>query len=608
MGTVGRTSTSRSSTTSTDESEHEDSTHDDAEDRGSSERVATRIIGQTDALLQSDEEEEERDGGETDEEEAESDEEEAKSQHEVKQEKRHADLAALQAQPRELERAKKKARKKAKKRRREQPKKGRAESGARIAQSLGAFADSASTSAAPVGRTATHINKQAGEDHPERATLAGEMWSVSGGVGTLASGVSSVASFAKMVDNVRNLASKDRRAEMNRFELVDQGMAAVQNGAQGVGGVAMTASNAGGFGATVAQVADASDAGATASTAFIGIGGGIETVSGSAQLLISTARTITGVVRNVSAQRKGEATTWSTVGTDSIGILKGALATAQSCVTSIAAFTNIAGKAAELMNALPLVGAAVNIAIQLLDIAIQVINGTKHLIKLIQAKVRQNKLATWAGDPAATHRETKLYGHLADVNRKRFNRELLPVCTAVINTCADLISIGGSVMNICGVATAPAYGAGVAVMAVGYGMSAVGGLTKVGTALAAPVAGMVRKTKQLSNDVEANKAPDNRKARFLNKTGISKVLGDANKSTAKKERRYHADAQRLFTLMAKLPAFDASQEDVVNQYERMRYVVKATGVSMKGLRQRIDDSKYDEAVSLVVDALKVRGG
>jgi hypothetical protein len=39
----------------------------------------------------------------------------------------------------------------------------------------------------------------------------------------------------------------------------------------------------------------------------------------------------------------------------------------------------------------------------------------------------------------------------------------------------------------------------------------------------------------------------------------------------------------------------------------MRYVVKSTGVNMKGLRLKARDGDYPGAVQLVVDALKVRG-
>jgi hypothetical protein len=145
-------------------------------------------------------------------------------------------------------------------------------------------------------------------------------------------------------------------------------------------------------------------------------------------------------------------------------------------------------------------------------------------------------------------------------------------------------------------------------MAVGYGMTAVGGLTKVGTTIASPVAGMVRKTKQLSNDVRAHEAPNNRTTRFVRRTGIARFMGDAGKSTTTKEARCRDDAQRMFTLMKALPAFDASDKSIVGAYERMRSVVKGTGVSMKALRRKVDERAYDEAVGLVVEALKVRGG
>jgi hypothetical protein len=119
---------------------------------------------------------------------------------------------------------------------------------------------------------------------------------------------------------------------------------------------------------------------------------------------------------------------------------------------------------------------------------------------------------------------------------------------------------------------------------------------------------MVRKTKQLSNDVRAHEAPDNRKTTFLRRTGIARAIGDADKSTANKEARCRDDAERMFTLMKALPAFDASDKSIVDAYERMRSVVKASGVSMKALRRKVDEKAYDEAVGLVVEALKVRGG
>ncbi len=622
--------TTKAPTSSSSGSTTNGSSQDDSQDQASSRIIAERNTEHTNALLgrthdgdaSDDEEEEERDEEEEEQVASEEEGEQQQMQSEEseqeegendvpasdgkakKNEKRFANLAAMQTHPKRLKRLEKRARNPAP----PTSKKGRAQAGGRVADGLAAYAGASSAASASVGGTGAHINRQASVAHPERASQAGVMRSVSGGIGMAASGVSTVASFARLVDNIRNLASEKRRDEMNGFEIADEGMAAAQNGAQSVSGIATTASSAGVFGTTVAQAAEPSEAGGTALMSFFGAGGGIETVSGSAQLLISTARTITGVVRNVRAQRKGEDAAWVAVGTDAIGILKGALSTAQSCVTSIAVFTNIAGKAAELMNAIPLLGPTVNIAIQLLDIAIQVINGIKHLIKLIQARVHQKKLATMAKATENDQDEKTLYEGVADVNRKRFNREFLPVCTAIINTCANLISIGGSVMNICGVATAPAYGAGVGVMAVGYGMTAIGGLTKVGTTIASPVAGMVRKTKQLSNDVRAHEAPNNRTTTFVRRTGIARAIGDADKSTTTKEARCRDDAQRMFTLMKALPAFDASDNTIVGAYERMRSVVKATGVSMNALRRKVDEKAYDEAVGLVVEALKVRGG
>lgn len=455
--------------------------------------------------------------------------------------------------------------------------------------------------------------------------VSSALGTASSGAGVMTSGFTAASGFLGLVGNIR--AFSKMSAEQKRSLVgVDMGFQATGNAATGVTGVGQMATSAGGLGAGIASTLDSgNDAAANAATAFGGLGDAVGTLGGTVQLVVSGGRVVIGTIQNLKAMSSGSETKWADTAADSLGMLKGFLSTANSALHVVSAFCSIAGKAAELANALPLVGACVNIAIQFLDILIQLINGIKALVKLVEAVVEQKRMNAAGADEdqqaGATNDAAEKAQHegnrdvakrLGNINRKRYRRQILPLTTSCINIMADTLSVGGSVLNICGVATAPAYGAGVAIMAAGYGVTATAGLMKLGTALAGPVQRMVRWQKQSGRDAVDRKSGGAGQAGKLD--GMfnaihdhmpKKLQYDAGKSTSKKDEQYLADTQHLIGMMAGLPDWNnGSDPKVVSQYERTEGMVRATGVRTKELYNARDEA---EVTKLFMDAMKTRG-
>ena len=439
--------------------------------------------------------------------------------------------------------------------------------------------------------------KDAGAEH--QATVLG---TASSGLGVATAGVTTFAGGFAAYDNFRQFAAmvkaNKQGGNINGLQMTDTFLQGTGNALQAGTGALSVGSSAGATGAGIASAQDASnDVASTAASAFGGLGDAIGAVGGSVQLLVSGARLVIGTVNNI---RNPDEANWSATATDSLGMLKGFLSTANSTVSAVSGFLQIAGHAANLANALPLVGATVNICIQFLDIAIQAINFVKALVKMIKAIQQSRKMKGESAKATAGSDEQQMLDHLSEVNTKRYKRQLLPLISSVVNGVADCISIGGSVLNIVGVATSPAYGAGVAIMAAGYGASATAGLVKLGTALAGPVQKFVRTQKQFGRDVAANEKSGGWRGTLLKKTHIIGAY-DTDKSSDKKDQRYLASVNSIYDLVAALPATYSEQDS--GKFEHAHDVIKATGVSTKQLYAA---SNQDDATRLLMDALKKR--
>ncbi len=437
----------------------------------------------------------------------------------------------------------------------------------------------------------------------DAAYTATALGTTSSALGAATSGVSMFAGGFAAYDNFRQFAAMvkaNKGAPNKQFDalqmtdtLLQGGGNALQAGTSGLTG----ATSLGGVGAGIAVAQGASDDAATAAAAFGGLGDAIGAVGGSVQLLVSGARLTIGVVNNI---RKPDEANWSAVAVDSLGMLKGFLSTANSTVSAVSGFLQIAGTAAELANALPVVGAAVNICIQLLDIVIQTINFVKALVKMIESIMQAKKMKKKADAAPAGGHEQHMLEHLSEINTKRYKRQLIPLISSVVNGVADCLSIGGSVLYVVGVATSPAYGAGVAIMAAGYGASATAGLIKLGTALSGPVAKFVRTQKQFGRDVAAGEKTGGWRGKVLQKTHLIGAY-DVKKSSGKKDQEYLASINSIYDMIAALPATYTEQD--ADQFENAHDVIAATGVSTTKLYKA---DTPDEATRLLMEALKKR--
>ena len=153
---------------------------------------------------------------------------------------------------------------------------------------------------------------------------------------------------------------------------------------------------------------------------------------------------------------------------------------------------------------------------------------------------------------------------LASVNKKRVNRQILPLITDGGDILADLLTISGKTTSLITTAAgSAAMGAGAAA---GAGISlgttlASGSIQAAGTG-AKGVSWLTRNIKQ--------------QARNKNILG-----GNQDKSSKNKKKNRVYVVEQLLRQAQKLPKFDANDPNVTEQYDRMEMRFEATGVDME---------------------------
>lgn len=116
-------------------------------------------------------------------------------------------------------------------------------------------------------------------------------------------------------------------------------------------------------------------------------------------------------------------------------------------------------------------------------------------------------------------------------------------------------------------------------------------LVATGVGVALPIA---RAAKQSGRDRAAN--PDSWK--------LTKMVFNAEKSTAKKEERRSKDADLLIDMFVQLPAYDANDDGIVKQYNNLYSFVRATGVNLFTLEKY--KSEPDKMKEKLVEAMAER--
>ena len=408
----------------------------------------------------------------------------------------------------------------------------------------------------------------------------------SSGTGMVTSGLGGIVDFADMVKLWKKSAGEEGKLDDGFMKAL-----AIGKGAKGLSSTAAVGSH--GTALVAKGVNAAGEGGKEVATGAAGVTAGLGALGSGADMIMSAAKL---AQMGINGFRKG----WSKgmapeALTEFLNLLKSFLATGAGVVSAVGKFLDIAGKAAEFLNALPVVGAAVNIATQLLDILIQVIAFVKSLYRMVKshkkAKAMKRMAAHITGTDKRSQDEKQMLLNLATINMKRLKRAVLPLVTSVVKGVADLISIAGSVLNIVGVATAAAYGAGVGLMAGGYAASATAGLMKAGAAAAKPIQTLIRKGKQRGRDVGARKP-----------TSLAAKLFNTAKSTDKKQAQYVEDAKAIVRMIVALPP-DPQELNQQLHYQRAYAILKATGIETKKLFAEADTTKQ---FHMLIAAMKTR--
>ncbi|MBK9125598.1 MAG: hypothetical protein IPM16_21070 [Chloroflexi bacterium] len=414
----------------------------------------------------------------------------------------------------------------------------------------------------------------------------------------------------------------------NHWQRADLVMDMIGQGSQTLTGAGQTVAAAGGVVAGgVARHHDNLSAASDVADGFSGASDFIGALGGSVETLVSAAKIVPAAVQLFKGTGEGStADQVLDITGHSIKVLKGFLSVAKSTISGLRVFLDIAGKSADFVAAVPIVGSAISIGIQLLDILLQAVEIIRHAIRIHKARrnaAKMERQLTPLGTAALkakkrnraaavaniTDDKDHLLLKLIEVNRKRVNRAVLPLTSACINTIADVISISGSILNIVGVATSAAYGAGVALMATGYAATGTAGALKLGTALAKPTAALIRFQKQQMRNLAAKDTTNSGKKTKWIVEKAGKVY-NKDKSSTKKKAEYLANARRLMTIAKGLDVVkDTDKEPVKTQklksYEQLELMIKATGVSPKKLYKQ--NGNPAEQMKMLIAAMKERG-
>ncbi|MGE3074981.1 MAG: hypothetical protein AB7N24_02530 [Dehalococcoidia bacterium] len=420
-------------------------------------------------------------------------------------------------------------------------------------------------------------------------------------LGVGAGGVGMVLAIMKL----KELAKSNE--EGKGWEIADVSLALAGSLNQmGVGGLQAVAGLTGAAGSGAAAAgkevgSTIADAAGGATEALGALGGLIETGLGTASGCIKVAQMIAGKSWNAELA--------SGALQDFLKALKGVTVMVKSCIGAANAFMSVAGAAVAIV---PIIGAAINIVAQLIDILIQLADMGFRLYKVVKAVIAQRALNKFKQVKATATDMKEFAGYLAGNAKKRWQRQVAPLTANIITILGDFVSIGASVLNIVGAATAAAYGAGVGIMAGGYALSAGSAAMKIGAALIKPTQAAARWGKQKLRNAGGG-TDDTGAALNAKRAGVVKfgsAIGiNMQKTTTFKNKEMAKQISFIMKHVKSLPDLPAPSDQKYGaakaSYEEAYFLVKSTGVSMK----KLTDSSLSqpEAVKLFAAAMRNRG-
>lgn len=423
------------------------------------------------------------------------------------------------------------------------------------------------------------------------------------GLGVVGGGIGTAMSIYKLVQLIKAMGPKDT-GEIGKTIL------------ETIGGVSTTAFSGGqvasGSAQSIAQgvASTGNEAAGVASDVAGGITESLGGLGGMVEAFLGLIKGVWGTVdyfRSVSKKGWKQGDALAEVGTEVLKSIKGFVVAGKSILGAANTFMELAGAGAEFIQAFPVVGAAINMVVQFIDAIITTIDTVRRIYKLVKAVIMKNKLKALAS--SATQGVADFAQNMVEVNIKRVRRQIVPLIANVMTLFANLTSVCGSILNIVGVATAAAYGAGVGLMAGGYAAAGVSAVTKIGAASLKGGQKLVRWGKQEIRDLGKGgtsvQGGPNRVYKMGKKFGIN-MDKTSSKKTQDLTNRIDWLLKHLKTLPDPIPDAKADangHKDAVAQYEEAYLLVKGTGVSVKELTSA---GSGDELVKILATAMKAR--
>lgn len=389
-----------------------------------------------------------------------------------------------------------------------------------------------------------------------------------------------------------------------------KGRTALELTAQGTGAVAKTGKSLAGASKAGTQIAATSGASSAkaAVTGSAGFSEAFSAIGAAFDALISGGKGLWGIIRVVQGKAKNKKTQLLESVTQLFESGKSFLSMINGTISSVRWFLKLAETAGDFVQAVPFVGGAIAIFTQAIDILVQGLKAIRQVVTAAGAWLQKQKMAGFlAALPRGKRKDREMLTHLGEINGKRVNRAMIPLTAAGMTAVGDVISIGGSVLNIVGSATAGAMGAGGALLAAGYGTAALSGVVKVGAASLRPGAYVVRTGKQKFRDVAAS----NSVAKGLNTELFGKRVFNTDKTTDQKNKRLSRSSNTLIRRIKEIPDQAAlaqmnpvQQEKHANRIREVMAMLEATGVDVAKLAGA---QNIDEMTGRLQAALKGRG-
>lgn len=369
----------------------------------------------------------------------------------------------------------------------------------------------------------------------------------------------------------------------------------IGSGGQSVLGAGQTLAGATGA-AGNAALAAGKDTGETVASAASGVMDSLGALGGLVEMGVSTVSGVAGLGKMI-AGKKWDKDLASGAAVDFLKALKGAAVTAKSIVSAANTWLSLAGEAIAI---LPVIGASINIVGQMIDVLIQLVSVAMRTYKLVKAAIMASKMKALQAAKGAGHAVGDFAAGMALNAKKRWKRQIAPLVGNVVTIVADFVSMGGSVLNIIGAATAAAYGAGVGIMAAGYAATATAGAMKVGAALIKPTQTFVRWSKQRIRDKGQSGKGFHATAGKVFHVNMSKTTESKNKEIAGQISFLMKHLHDLNDLPAPT---DPKYPDIKAEYEEAHLLVKSTGVKISDLSGAAD---APAVVTLLAKAMRER--